>query len=179
MTGRKYFKFGGIDVRSSADILSSREPIPKPIQEPIPIQNTRPLVEYIDIDSFRLIDDTELFLQNQNISLEKQKIERKIERKNEPTPSESVKKKKQAIPKHIKQIVWKTYIGDDIIKHKCLCCKIETITNTNFHCGHVLAEACGGTLEVNNLRPICSSCNASMKTTNMIEYVKRHGLFIG
>ena len=87
--------------------------------------------------------------------------------------------KKQAIPKSIKKIVWDTYVGHDIIKHRCLCCKRVTIDNTNFHCGHVISEKDGGTLETGNLRPICAACNHSMGTENMIDFVKKYGLFIG
>jgi len=60
-----------------------------------------------------------------------------------------------------------------------LCCKRVTIDNTNFHCGHVISEKDGGTLETGNLRPICSACNHSMGTENMIEFVKKYGLYIG
>jgi hypothetical protein len=35
-------------------------------------------------------------------------------------------------------IIWNHYIGEDIIKHKCLCCKKVTISNTNFEVGHVI-----------------------------------------
>jgi 5-methylcytosine-specific restriction endonuclease McrA len=91
----------------------------------------------------------------------------------------STKKKKMAVPKHIRNIVWNLYIGEDIIKHKCLCCKKVTITNTVFEVGHVLSESSGGTMEINNLRPICGSCNLAMGTTNMIDFVKLYGLYIG
>ena len=92
---------------------------------------------------------------------------------------EHKKKKKQVIPKNIKKIVWNTYIGSEIIRHKCLCCKKVTIENTFFECGHVISEKDGGTLEISNLRPICSECNRSMGCKNMIDYVKIYGLFIG
>jgi hypothetical protein len=112
---------------------------------------------------------------------EQEKKERKEQEKLEKTEEEEKKKesKKQAIPKAIKKIVWDTYIGPDIIKHRCLCCKRVVIDNTNFHCGHVISEKDGGTLETGNLRPICSACNHSMGTENMIEFVKKYGLFIG
>jgi uncharacterized CHY-type Zn-finger protein len=115
--------------------------------------------------------------------LEKQKleIERKmldeIERKQ--IELEEKKKKKQSIPKNVRNIVWNHYIGEDIIKHRCLCCKKVLITNTNFEVGHVLSEKNGGTHEINNLRPICGSCNHSMGTENMIEFVVKYGLYIG
>lgn len=88
------------------------------------------------------------------------------------------KKKKQSIPKQIRTIIWNLYIGDDMIKHKCLCCKKVTITNTSFEVGHVISEHDGGTHEINNLRPICSACNKSMGTMNMRDYVIKYGLLI-
>lgn len=92
---------------------------------------------------------------------------------------EELKKKKQSIPKQVRVIVWNHYIGEDIIKHKCLCCKKVTITNTNFDVGHVISETNGGTHEINNLRPICCACNHSMGSENMIEFVVKFGLYIG
>ena len=74
---------------------------------------------------------------------------------------------KKAIPKTLKICVWNKYIGEDIGKTKCLCCKITDITQLKFHVGHIIAEANGGTLDIDNLKPICESCNKSMKTTNM------------
>ena len=68
---------------------------------------------------------------------------------------EDVKKKKQSIPKNVRIIVWNHYIGEDIIKHRCLCCKKVVISNTNFEVGHVISEKFGGSHEINNLRPIC------------------------
>ena len=88
-------------------------------------------------------------------------------------------RKKQSIPKQIRNIVWNHYIGDDIIKHKCLSCKKVNITNTDFEVGHVQSEKNGGTHEINNLRPICKLCNHSMGTENMIDFVVKYGLFIG
>lgn len=89
------------------------------------------------------------------------------------------KKKKQSIPKNVRIIIWNHYIGEDIIKHKCLCCKKVTISNTNFEVGHVLSEKNGGTHEINNLRPICFSCNHSMGAENMVDFVVKYGLYIG
>ena len=87
--------------------------------------------------------------------------------------------KKQSIPKHVRQLVWHHYIGDHIIQHRCLCCKKSLISNTHFEVGHVVSEAHGGTLELYNLRPVCGACNRAMGTTNMIDFVKRYGLYIG
>lgn len=92
---------------------------------------------------------------------------------------EDIKKKKQTIPKNVRIIVWNHYIGEDIIKHRCLCCKKVMISNTNFEVGHVISEKSGGTHEINNLRPICFACNHSMGSENMIDFVVKYGLYIG
>lgn len=87
-------------------------------------------------------------------------------------------RKKVKIPSKVRMDVWATYIGEDMAKHKCICCKRVTIKQTDFEVGHVLSEAHGGTLEINNLRPICSVCNKSMGSRNMLDFVKQYGYFI-
>ena len=86
------------------------------------------------------------------------------------------KPKKKTIPVALKRNVWNKWIGEDIGKSKCLCCKLTEITMLNFACGHVIAEANGGELKLNNLKPICMSCNSSMGTQNMDEYINKYGL---
>jgi len=87
-------------------------------------------------------------------------------------------RKKVKIPSKVRLDVWATYIGEDIAKHKCICCKRVTIKQTEFEVGHVLSEAHGGTLEINNLRPICSVCNKSMGPRYMVDFVKQYGYYI-
>jgi len=84
--------------------------------------------------------------------------------------------KKKSIPKKIKELVWNNHIGHDIATFMCVCCEKTPIKNTEFHCGHVLAEANGGTLDITNLRPICAGCNLSMGTQNMDDFKKAFGL---
>jgi 5-methylcytosine-specific restriction endonuclease McrA len=50
---------------------------------------------------------------------------------------------------------------------------------TAFDVGHVIAEKNGGTATIVNLRPICSSCNTSMGTRDMRDYVISYGYLIG
>lgn len=108
---------------------------------------------------------------------DRKKVEEEKKRIDEE--KKEAKKKKQSIPKNVRTIIWNHYIGEDIIKHKCLCCKKVTISNTNFEVGHVLSEKNGGTHEINNLRPICFACNHSMGAENMIDFVVKFGLYIG
>ena len=82
------------------------------------------------------------------------------------------------IPKKVRTDVWNTFIGPSIPIHKCLCCLKTTICMTDFQVGHVVSEHDGGNLNIDNLRPICASCNISMGTTNMKEYVVKYGYLI-
>lgn len=86
----------------------------------------------------------------------------------------SSKKNKKTISASKKRDVWYTYIGKDVGSSKCLCCKNEEIIQINFHCGHIISEKDGGTLNIDNLRPICSKCNLSMGSENMNEFMIRN-----
>jgi len=85
------------------------------------------------------------------------------------------KKKKKTIPVALKRKVWNKWVGEDTGKAKCMCCHLTDITQLSFHCGHIIAEAMGGELKVDNLKPICQSCNSSMGTTNMNEFIQKYG----
>lgn len=84
--------------------------------------------------------------------------------------------KKKSIPKILKDLTWQRWIGDNIAKAKCLCCGINEIKMNSFHCGHVISEAMGGPTTVDNLRPVCATCNLSMRTQNMNTFKETHGL---
>jgi hypothetical protein len=84
--------------------------------------------------------------------------------------------KKKSIPKVVKDLCWRKWVGDDIAKTKCLCCGTNEIKMNSFHCGHVVAEADGGLTTVENLRPICAACNLSMRTQNMDVFKGQHRL---
>lgn len=116
--------------------------------------------------------------QEEENRLKEEKL-RQDEEEKKKQEKEEAKKKKQSIPKNVRVIVWNHYIGEDIIRHRCLCCKKVLISNTNFEVGHVLSEKNGGTHEINNLRPICFACNHSMGAENMIDFVVKYGLYIG
>jgi hypothetical protein len=81
-----------------------------------------------------------------------------------------IKTSKSKISQALRIVCWNTYIGEEIGKAQCVCCMTNFITQHNFHCGHVVAEAKGGKVQVSNLRPICAVCNNSMGTMNMMEF---------
>ena len=76
---------------------------------------------------------------------------------------------RKPIPKAIRQQVWLQYIGEHY-KSKCY---IKWCTNKmtifNYHVGHNIPDSKGGTLDVENLRPICSNCNLSMSDNYTID----------
>jgi esterase/lipase len=84
--------------------------------------------------------------------------------------------RKKSIPKILKDLTWQRWIGDDIAKAKCLCCGVNEIKMNSFHCGHVVSEAMGDPTTVDNLRPVCATCNLSMRTQNMEKFKGQHGL---
>jgi len=72
--------------------------------------------------------------------------------------------------------VWNKYIGGRLGEAMCICCRVTSISQTSFHCGHVVAEKNGGKLELPNLRPICQSCNSSMGTCDMNAFIDKYKL---
>jgi len=83
--------------------------------------------------------------------------------------------RKAHIPHALRRTVWNTYIGEDIGSTECYVgCKTK-ISQMTFECGHIEAESKGGLTNLENLRPICSSCNKSMGTRNMHDFMKTFG----
>jgi 5-methylcytosine-specific restriction endonuclease McrA len=81
---------------------------------------------------------------------------------------------KQKIPSAVRNKVWNEYIGIDKSNDKCFCCNSEPITRANFECGHIISEYSGGEVNLKNLRPICSACNKSVGTKNMLDFMKQY-----
>ena len=95
------------------------------------------------------------------------------------TKETSVKKekiKKKPIPLALKRNVWNKHIGETVGKTLYLYCKLTDITQMNFSCGHIISEFNGGDMKLDNLKPICVSCNSSIGTKNMDEFIADCGL---
>lgn len=71
------------------------------------------------------------------------------------------------ITPELKNKVWRHHYGDT---NNANCPCGEIIYVDNHHCGHIKARAKGGKTCVENLKPICASCNLKMGTKNMDEY---------
>ena len=77
--------------------------------------------------------------------------------------------RKQNIPKAVREQCWLTTIGKKY-ESKCYVkwCK-NNMTVFDFHVGHDTPESKGGTLDINNLKPICARCNLSMSDNYTIQ----------
>ena len=77
---------------------------------------------------------------------------------------------KARIPGALREQVWLLYCGDKLFRQKCWVDWCENIiTPFRFEVGHNVPESKGGTLDIDNLRPVCSNCNKSMGNRYTIE----------
>lgn len=84
-------------------------------------------------------------------------------------------KRKQTIPKSLRNRVWNERISDYDVEGKCKVC-LGRVTKDNFECSHIISEANGGTVDVNNLTVLCSTCNKSVGSRNLDEFMITYGL---
>jgi hypothetical protein len=82
------------------------------------------------------------------------------------------------IPHTLRNLVWKTYASDTYLSTNCFCCRKNIISIDNFICGHIVSRYDGGTIDLDNLRPVCNSCNVSMGTCDMFEFIKNNKLWL-
>jgi 5-methylcytosine-specific restriction endonuclease McrA len=82
-------------------------------------------------------------------------------------------KTRKSIPKTVKDRVWDTCIGKERGVGPCYCCGVE-IDSKKFDCGHIVSVANGGLDIVENLKPLCGTCNKSMGTQNLEEFKTKY-----
>lgn len=80
------------------------------------------------------------------------------------------------ISKVMKQKVWNDFAGKEANK-KCPICEIQIIDPFTFECGHIVSKKNGGKIEFSNLKPICTSCNRSMGSSNWKDFEKEYHKF--
>tara|TARA_B110000495_G_C22671451_1_gene396803 strand:- start:219 stop:557 length:339 start_codon:yes stop_codon:yes gene_type:complete len=89
-------------------------------------------------------------------------------KKNKKNKKNKTGKKKQRIPKAIREQVWIQNFGEKF-KHKCYISWCKNNVNVfDFHVGHNKPESKGGSLALSNLKPICARCNLSMSNNYTI-----------
>lgn len=101
----------------------------------------------------------------ENLKKENESLKIKLSEKQKP----NYKSKLNSV---LRFAVWNSVIGNKIAVHKCLCCNSNEISQQNFQCGHVVSRNNGGEDIIDNLVPICGSCNSSMGSTDMDSFIK-------
>ena len=83
------------------------------------------------------------------------------------------KPKRKTIPKSVKDKIWNLTFGREAGVGGCYCCQ-EQIDSKSFHAGHIVSVHHGGSNNIDNLKPICATCNLSMGTQNLEEFKKQY-----
>lgn len=96
-----------------------------------------------------------------------------IEKQKKKHEKEETKKLRKSIPKSLKILVWDKNIGKEKGIGECDVCKSD-IDSKNFECGHIISVKDGGETNIENLLPICSSCNKSMGTQNLHDFKEKY-----
>ena len=135
--------------------------------------NVKDNKKVIKKDDNNVKDNKKLIKKDDNNVKDNKKV---IKNDNNNNVKEDKKIKKKSIPLTLKRLVWNKHIGEKIGKSLCLCCKLVEITQLSFSCGHIISEFNGGKITLDNLKPICVSCNSSMGTRNMNDFIKEFGL---
>jgi hypothetical protein len=77
--------------------------------------------------------------------------------------------RKKKIPTALRNQVWITYMGERFrVKCSTIWCTM-IITPFSFEAGHNIPESKGGKTVLENLIPICSTCNKSMGNTHTFD----------
>jgi hypothetical protein len=77
----------------------------------------------------------------------------------------------ERITKKLRKDLWRKYFGSER-EGVCLCCD-DVIDEDNYHAGHIISRVKGGETKMENLKPICPTCNRDMMIENMDDYKSR------
>ena len=77
--------------------------------------------------------------------------------------------KRKRLPAVVRQEVWKKVHANISDNGECFVCGQE-LSFQNMECGHIHAKALGGPDTLENLMPICKTCNRDMGVMNLLEY---------
>lgn len=73
-------------------------------------------------------------------------------------------RKREPIPAALRNAVWNVSMGGPHVgSGPCFVCS-KVINQQDFECGHIVSQFRGGKNILDNLRPICRTCNRSMGT---------------
>jgi hypothetical protein len=109
--------------------------------------------------------DDEMKQKLKEIKIEYAQLKRVVKSKYKTIKS----KNRKSIPKCLKILVWDETFGKECGVGKCDVCLVD-IDSKNFECGHIQSVANDGPTVLDNLKPICSSCNKSMGIQNLNDF---------
>jgi len=88
---------------------------------------------------------------------------------------------RRSVPSALRERVWRKHNTFKVdgeyrcsMDGRCFCCN-SPITYINHQSGHIISDRHGGRTSIDNLRPVCGSCNKNMGSANMYEYMFRQG----
>jgi hypothetical protein len=81
---------------------------------------------------------------------------------------------RKSIPKTVKDHVWDVYIGVSNGIGKCFVCGRTEIRQSCFDAGHVISVRDGGENTIDNLRPVCPTCNKSMGSQHLYDFMREN-----
>lgn len=73
------------------------------------------------------------------------------------------------IPAVVREQVWKKHNTNTCDEGECFVCR-SALRFCDMECGHIVAHALGGATTVDNLMPVCKTCNRDMGIMNMMLY---------
>ncbi|MHB2027944.1 MAG: hypothetical protein ACYCPT_03905 [Acidimicrobiales bacterium] len=78
------------------------------------------------------------------------------------------------VPVSVKSAVWRKHAGTATTTECFVKCG-ETVSVFNFECAMLVSESKGGKLHVDNLRPVCKNCLASIGEKNIADFMDQYG----
>lgn len=76
---------------------------------------------------------------------------------------------RKRIPAAIREQVWKKHNKNTCDEGECFVCS-DPLRFAHMECGHIVAHALGGSTSVDNMMPICKTCNRDMGIMNLMHY---------
>jgi hypothetical protein len=76
----------------------------------------------------------------------------------------------------LKNRVWNEYVGETNGVGECFLGCGTKISKNHFECGHMVSKKNNGPNTCENLRPLCSLCNKSMSSKNMVDFVNENDM---
>lgn len=86
-------------------------------------------------------------------------------------PHLALNSKSRKISKAKRRRVWQKRNKNTSLIGKCFVCQCKIDYDT-FESGHIVSHFWGGSISIDNLEPICSTCNKDMGIENLLEYKK-------